>query len=433
MAKLTDGKQGTIAKAQAPAQGKVFIYDDARTAPRGLGLKLTAAGGKTFVLKYQVDGRQRLKVIGDWPTWTLEAARAEGHDLLRGINKGTDPLEEKRKRREEPTVAELAAEWLDRHATGLKSEASIRAHINKTLIPAIGGMRVSDVRRRHVIEVIEAKAALHPRAAAQALLYSRKLLDYATDRDFLRANPLAGLRPSAITVRGKRSPLKAVARARVLDQDEVCAFWNNAEATGLHRLTALCLKLILVTGQRPGEVAGMHLDEINGRLWTIPAARRGKTETSHTVHLTDTALQIIEAAKAEIARLIRRRGATPTGHIFEASPGRPITSAALCRAVDREHRALGAKDVQPWGRWSPHDLRRTMRTGLSAARVRPDIAELVIGHTKRGIVAVYDQHGFDAERRSALEAWEARLLQIVAGQDPDAATAGNVVKLESRA
>jgi hypothetical protein len=73
-----------------------------------------------------------------------------------------------------------------------------------------------------------------------------------------------------------------------------------------------------------------------------------------------------------------------------------------------------------------------MRTGLSAARVRPDIAELVIGHTKRGIVAVYDQHGFDAERRLALEAWEARLLQIVAGQDPDAAP-GNVVRLEARA
>jgi hypothetical protein len=73
-----------------------------------------------------------------------------------------------------------------------------------------------------------------------------------------------------------------------------------------------------------------------------------------------------------------------------------------------------------------------MRTGLSACKVRPDIAELTIGHTKRGIVAVYDQHAFDDERRAALEAWESRLSRIIAGQDPDAAKIENVVKLEVR-
>lgn len=188
--------------------------------------------------------------------------------------------------------------------------------------------------------------------------------------------------------------------------------------------------MVLLTGQRPGEVAGMHVDEIEGRRWTIPAARRGKTDTAHVVHLTDTALELIDAAKAEISRLSKRRNEPWTGFIFETLPGRPITNAALCRAVDREHEALGARDVQPWGRWTPHDLRRTMRTGLSACKIRPDIAELTIGHTKRGIVAVYDQHGFDAERRAALEVWELRLMNVVAGQDPDAVAGDNVVRLE---
>lgn len=73
-----------------------------------------------------------------------------------------------------------------------------------------------------------------------------------------------------------------------------------------------------------------------------------------------------------------------------------------------------------------------MRTGLSACRIRPDIAEMVIGHTKKGIVATYDRHGFDAERRTALEAWEGRLVQIVAGADPERSEADNVVKLEAR-
>jgi integrase len=94
---------------------------------------------------------------------------------------------------------------------------------------------------------------------------------------------------------------------------------------------------------------------------------------------------------------------------------------------------MKAKDVETWGRWTPHDLRRTMRTGLELpASVRPDIAEMVIGHGKRGIVAVYDRHEFDAERRAALEAWDRRLGLIVAGHDPDARTADNVVRLEAR-
>ncbi len=431
-AKLTDGAGGTIAKAQAPNTGQRFIFDDHREAPRGFGLRITKAGGKAFVVKYNVDGRERRKTIGDWPTWTLAAARAEAHDLLRGLSRGVDPLEEKRRRKAEPTIRELAADWLDRHASGLKSESAIRGYINNDLVPAIGNMKVSDVRRRDVIEVVEAKAVKTPRAAAQLLLYARRMLDYATDRDYLQANPLAGLKPGAIQVKGKRDPLRSVVRGRILDDDEIREFWNSAELSALHKLTALALKMVLLTGQRPGEVAGMREAEISGRIWSIPAVRRGKTDTSHTVYLTDSALEIVAAAKGEIDRLAKRRLEPWAGFMFEASPGRPVTTAALCRAVEREHVALGAKQVAPWGRWSPHDLRRTMRTGLSAAKVRPDVAELTIGHAKRGITAVYDQHGFEAERRAALEAWERRLLTITKGTNPDSVEAANVVKLEVR-
>ena len=177
----------------------------------------------------------------------------------------------------------------------------------------------------------------------------------------------------------------------------------------------------------------MHRDEINGRWWTIPAERRGKTSTNQSVYLTDTSLEIIAQAQEELDRLAQRRSAPWSGFLFETRPGRAISNAALSRAIERHHGLLDAKDVKPWGRWTPHDLRRTMRTGLSACRVRPDIAELTIGHTKRGIVAVYDQHGFDDERQAAWVAWEARLLAIVNGRDPDAVDDDNVVKLEARA
>jgi integrase len=97
------------------------------------------------------------------------------------------------------------------------------------------------------------------------------------------------------------------------------AYGHNAD-TGLHLLTALALKLVLVTGQRPGEVAGMHRDEIKGRVWTIPASRRAKTETAQSVYLGDTALAIIAAAKAEVDRLQKREErAVERGFIFETA------------------------------------------------------------------------------------------------------------------
>lgn len=422
MAKLTDGKSGTIAKAEAPAKGQRLIFDEHRDAPRGFGLRITAKGSKAFILKYRVDGAERRMTIGQWPTWSAEAAREKARKLAVQIDQGDDPLDAKRRRKAEPTMADLSAEWLDKHASGMKSEGTIRAIVNGSLVPALGRRKVTDVRRRDVIEMVEAKAAEAPRSAAQLLIYARKIMSYAADREIIEANPVADLKPASITVKGRRDPLRPNRRERVLDEEEIRALWTKAEASGLHRLTALALKLVLVTGQRPGEVAGMHESEINGRVWTIPAARRGKTETEHAVYLTDTALGILDAAAEERARLAKRRREPWAGYIFEARPGAALTAHALARAVLRYADALGSADLpDKGGRWRPHDLRRTMRTGLSACRVRPDIAELVTGHVIPGIRAVYDHHDYAAEQRAAHEAWERRLQRIVAGEDADAA------------
>lgn len=428
MVKLTDGRSGTIARTAAPEKGQRLIFDEHRDAPRGFALRVTSAGSKAFILRYRMDARERRKTIGQWPTWSVEAARDEARKLLVKIEQGTDPLDEKRQRKAEPTVCELAEQWLEKHATGLASEGAIRGYVTNDILPAIGRLKVTDVRRRDVIELVEAKAETAPRAAAQVLIYARQLFDFAANRDFIPANPVAGLKPSAITVKGRRDPLAPRVRSRILDAEEIRSFWANAETCGMRRLTALALKLVLVTGQRPGEVITMSKKDMDGRWWTIPASARGKTETAHTVYLTETALSLLETAREERDRLSIRRKVDPTEYVFEASPGRPLSSAAICKAVTRAQDTLGAKHDPQWGAWTPHDLRRSMRTGLSACRVRPDIAELTIGHVKRGIVATYDLHGFEGERIEALKAWESRLLQIIEGQESDETGSKNVIR-----
>ena len=432
MPKFTDGSSGSVAKFPTPSTGSNKLYfDDHKNSPTGFGLRVTAKGQRAFILRYNSDGKRRLKTIGEWPAWTLEAARLEAQVVLRDLASGTDPLEARKLRRDEFTVSDLAEEWLDKHATGLTSERDMRSALTNDVVPAIGRMKLSDLRRIHVIELVEAKAKTAPRSAALLLQYTRAMLNFACTRDYLNGNPLAGLKAKDILVSGQKDVLKPVQRARVLDDDEIRSFWNNADNASLHPLTVIALRLVLLTGQRPGEVTGMHIDEINGSTWTIPAARRGKSNNAHSVPLCSLAMQLIAAAKAEKDRLSNRRNKPQNGYLFEARPGAPISNATLGKAVTRAALPLEIKHVEPWGRWTPHDLRRTMRTGLSACRIAPHIAELAIGHGKKGLIQTYDQHEFGDEIRHALEAWERRLMQIVEGHSAEQSEACNVLSLEA--
>ena len=187
----------------------------------------------------------------------------------------------------------------------------------------------------------------------------------------------------------------------------------NADTCGIHRLTAIALKLILVTGQRPGEVVGMRWDEIQGDVWTIPATRRGKTDTEQSLYLTPTARDLLGQARDEVIRLAHRRGWEPSGLVFEHRPGKPATTAGLSKALTRYAEVLQMKDHPDWGCWHPHDLRRTCRTRLSEIGIAQEVAEKVIGHVQEGVVAIYNQHQYAVEIRNALEQWERRLLAII--------------------
>ncbi|WP_018952495.1 tyrosine-type recombinase/integrase [Thioalkalivibrio sulfidiphilus] len=409
-----------LRRLEPPAKGKRIIFDDHRDAPRGFGVRITSAGTVTFLLRYNVNGRDRLLTIGQWPKpWSLAAARKQAHDFRKQIDAGHDILEERRADRDEPTLSDALSRYFAAHVDKLKSGPAIRATLERYLVPPLGKMKLKDVRRRDVIEVLETLAHKYPRQAALLLTYTKGLFAWAEDREIIEANPVATIKPRKVA-----KAMTPKSRARVLSNQEILDFWTHAETCGLHRLTALALKLILITGQRPGEVAGMSWSEVDGNLWTIPASRRGKTDTSHTVPLTTTALEILKQARAEGQRLAKRRKRA-AGFVFEARPGTPVTTAALGRAVGRFVEALGNQNKPEGGHWTPHDLRRTCRTGLAALGVSETVAEATIGHTRKGIAAVYDLHRYDLEKRTALEAWERRLHRIIEGRTVD----DNVVPL----
>ncbi|MFB1487407.1 MULTISPECIES: tyrosine-type recombinase/integrase [unclassified Thiocapsa] len=392
----------------APATGKHVVFDHHRSAPKGFGLRIMASGARSFVLRYQTKaGAARIQTIGAYPTWTLAAARLEANAIRRRVDCGEDPLAERRKERTDPTVADLVDTFAAARLGELASGPEIRRYFDRDLIPALGKRNVRTITRADIIGLVESRAVKTPRAAALLLSYIKLLLSFAEDRELIEVSPATGIKGIRINKR-----MATVKRGRTLDDDEIRAFWSAADTCGIHRLTALALKLILVTGQRPGEVLGMTETEIEGSIWTIPASRR-KTGTGHSIALTKTALALVSDARAEVARLANRRNWPESPYVFEFREGHPGTVAALSKALTRYRPALGSRDHPDWGYWRPHDLRRTCRTRLAEIGIPQEIAERVIGHAAQGVTGVYDRHKYQQEIRAALEAWELRLIEII--------------------
>ncbi|WP_159322571.1 tyrosine-type recombinase/integrase [Spiribacter roseus] len=412
-----------IKNVAAPSKGRRLIADKHQKAPVGFTLKVAQSGAKMFVLRYRVGRRDREVTIGDYKTWSLAAARAQAHEVRRQVDAGVDPLAERARADSEPTVAEAVELYCNRVADRQKNGQKVRRVLDMHLVPKFKHVKLHEVRRAEIIALLERMAEDYPRQAAMLLVYIKLVFAWAEDREIIEANPVATLKPHKIDPR-----MKPVTRKRVLTDDELAAFWNGVDESPLRRLTALALKLVLVTGQRPGEVAGMRWDEINGDVWVIPASRRGKTETAHLVPLTSTALDIIGQARDEVDRLSKRRRAKRGAFVFETGVETPIKVETMGQAVKRHTAALGNAWTDDGGFWRPHDLRRTCRTRLSEAKVSLPIAEAVIGHTKKGIVATYDLHDYVEEKRTALETWERNLLAIATGSERD-----NVVPIGARA
>jgi integrase len=224
-------------------------------------------------------------------------------------------------------------------------------------------------------------------------------------------------------------------RLRVLTDAEIRLLWKVTTELGYP--FGPLVRLLLATGQRLREIAHGEWREVNigEALWVIPHTRM-KGGITHELPLAPFAVEIVKS-------LPRFQDGT---FMFSSTVGkRPVSGFSkyklrLDKAILREHRralglpesdaelrrALGLADGAPIPRdytiepWSFHDLRRTMRTRLSALPIPDEIKELMISHKPSGLHQVYDQHSFKAEKRDGFERWAHRLLEIV--EPPPAST-----------
>ena len=420
---LTDAK----VRALKPATGRRYdVQDDLVT---GLIVCVTPSGHKSFMLKQRFPGSpySTRRAIGEAGTLTVEQARETARQWKSWLAGGIDPADEvaERKRRvadeQAQTFAVVAEKYIERQLQGRRQGERSAREIRKELVPAWGERQVTAITRGDVIRLLDTirdrvdeSARAEGRRATHAyahIIYShcRALFNFAVMRYDLPSSPCDRLKPKDLI--GPKKP-----RERVLSDAELRALWRAAERMDFPN--GPMFRLLLLTGVRKSECSDARWREfdLKANTWTVPAARF-KSDSEHVVPLTPDVLTLL----ADLPRF--QRG----DHLFSTCFGeKPLNGFSKAKArLDRlMQEELGGAELQPF---VIHDIRRTVRTRLSA--LCPErVAEAVIGHGKRGLLRVYDQHSYADEVRAALELWQLKLLAIVSPPPTD-----NVVPIRAGA
>jgi len=373
---------------------------------RGLYLVVQPSGRKSWAVRYRYDGRPKKLTLG--PALTLAAARKAAADALHELERGNDPAALKSEikataaKLATDTVEKWAAQFIELHArrkTRALTLAQYESVLRRLVLPAWRGRTVHDIKRRDVIELLEQIAADRPIMANRTLGVLSKFFNWLCARDVIVASPCAGV----------KRPSEEHARERKLTDDEIKALWAACDAIG--GMAGACVKLLLLTGQRRSEVAGMRRSEISGDVWSLPPERT-KNKKPHDVPLSAQVLAIVESVPVIAdSDYVFTLGRAPLGHFHRSK-----------QLIDAE-----MKSDAPW---VLHDLRRTCASGMQRVGVQLPVIEKVLNHssgTFRGIVGVYQRHEFAAEKRDALRRWADHVDAIVRGE-----AVGKVVSLRSR-
>ncbi len=427
--KLTD----RTLKALKPG---VKPYDVMDSLAPGLGVRVMGtieAPVRSFIFLARYPGSKNptRRALGPYPAITLEEARkvaAAWRDL---IKVGKYPQEEARRaadaeraeREKEKTVEEVARRFIQQHVMranrprtqseqarilGLKirEDGSLSLCQNQYGIVAHWGERpITSITSGDVIDFIDnIFEAGKPIMANRVLEVLKRLFSWSKSKKYLSASPCEGVEP----------PGKENKRRRVLKPLEIRAVWKAADRMGGPAGDAF--KMLLLTGQRKSQIAYAKLNDfdLKERIWTIPPETQGtKSDDAHALPIT-----------VEIEAIVKARPHRQ-GYLFSTTGGlKPLTIGdklkkkmdifvleELRREAEEQGEDPAEVTMEPW---TVHDLRRTMRTGLSSLAIPEGdvVRELVIGHKQKGVHGIYDLYSYLPEKRIALQLWAAKLKSI---------------------
>ncbi|MCO5129061.1 MAG: site-specific integrase [Xanthobacteraceae bacterium] len=445
--KLTDKFVRALPKHPAP-EGKRVIHWD--TEVKNFGVRVTDTGHVSFVVQARWGGekystRRRIDVA------TLAAARAIARDWLDEAGTGEDPrkiqeqkdaeraaAEAAEKLRRENTFEKVATEWFQ-FIKAQRKAPEVERDVRRIFLQRWADRPVMEITTADVDEVINSMKGT-PAQARNALGYAQRLFRWASKqpRFGLAESPAAKLEARDYVGRKRRGN-------RVLTDDELRLLWRAVGRLRTERKRTKddssiyfpgdyphgpLFRLLILTGQRKSEVAKARWREfdLHKRLWTIPAERM-KSDRAHVVPLTDEMVALLQALPRSTSKrsdhdclFSTTNGAKPVNSFGKVKARIDRRMLSALRALARRRGEDTAAVTLP--RWTIHDLRRTVRTNLSALPIPYQVCELMIAHAMSELGATYDLHSYEKEKRRGFDLWGSRLHHILQRSPPD-----NVVSL----
>jgi integrase len=421
-----------------PAADRVEVRD----TDSPLVFRITSAGARSLCVRTRLGGDQvRLTYPKAVTVENLADARQWAQQAIEACKAGTDPRVALMTAEEAATAAaereriQNFANVVDRYvARRVRKEKNNRT-ADKTermfalyVTPRWRNRLITDIRRRDVNDLLDdvfdgkiehdGKTFGGNVTADRVLAQLRALFNWYARQDDEFTSPI-------VPGMARTSP-RDRKRKRILTDEEIVALWEVAPGQGTLGSIA---KLLLLTAQRRDEVGLIARAEVKasdaGRghnyppelldldsVWTIPAERY-KTNRPNVVPLLSDARAVIEAQHVlDGCDLVFTTNGTTAFSGYSKSKRR-LDDAMLAKLRERAV-ARGedpAKVTLP--NWRLHDLRRTAKTLMARAGVRPDISERVLGHVIAGVEGVYDQYEYLAEKRDALEQLASLIRRIV--------------------
>lgn len=405
MPKLTDMQIRNWIKAGERFEG--------RSIGEGLYLRFRANDRiPTWRFRYRFDGKARVMSLGSYGDVSLANAREEVKKLAARVSLGYDVAGEKQQRKGEAsakieaeknayTVAQLADEYFERMIAGRwKHPNIVRARIEKDIKPAIGNLKVEDVKPRHIDDILKTVIKRGaPSISNDVLRWLKRIFNYAVKRHAIEYNPAAAFDPG--DAGGKEK-----SRDRWLSSVElVRLFASMREANGFSVENGLSIKLLLLLAVRKSELIAARWSEfdLDKGVWYLPAERT-KTGSAIDIPLPGIATEWLR----ELERL-----ACGSKWVL---PARKMQERMLPHISESTLSVALAKIKHGLDPFTIHDLRRTARTHLEALGVAPHIAERCLNHKIKGVEGIYNRHDYFEERKAALNTWASFLAQLERGE-----------------
>ena len=339
---------------------------------RGLYLIIQPTGSKSWAVRCRLGGKPIKHTIGPYPAFGLKEARDAAARVLRGVSEGRGPASARVE-----TVAQGVEQFLARHCKNYRPSTLYAAKhwLRHYVVGAWGGRRLDHITRADIRTLLASIEG--PVAANRVHSIVSTFFKWCVANDLLSSSPAANL----------AVPNKETSRERVLTDAELRRVWQAAEAIGFPYGTIL--QLLILTGQRRGEVTGMMWSELDleAATWSLPR-ERVKNNRQHEVPLSHQALAILK----QVPRIGAR-------HVFSLNGSGPYSGFKRKARLDQLAGVHG---------WTVHDLRRTVATGLQRLGIRLEVTEATLNHasgSRGGIVGIYQRHEYADEKRIALQQW----------------------------